>query len=63
MMEKDISLLWPQETRPCGACNFFKLDFGANVLGLCSKKLMTVTSITCVQYKEENGTCFKQKYK
>ena len=52
-MGKQDSVLWTIERRPCGACKHFKLDFGASVLGLCSKKLMTVTAITCIQYKNE----------
>ena len=58
-MGKQDSVLWTIERRPCGACKHFKLDFGASVLGLCSKKLMTVTAITCIQYKNE--TCIENK--
>jgi hypothetical protein len=47
------------ETRECGNCKHFKLDTGANVLGTCSKKLMTVTSSMFINYKKEDGTCFE----
>ena len=47
------------ETRECGNCKHFKLDVGANVMGTCSKKLMTVLSDMFINYKQEDGTCFE----
>lgn len=53
--------------RPCGECRHFKLDPGANVIGICSPKLMTVTSTMLVTYAidahpaERPGLCFEPK--
>lgn len=47
------------ETRKCGNCKHFKLDLGANLMGTCSKKLMTVLKDMFINYKQEEGTCFE----
>jgi hypothetical protein len=47
------------ETRLCGDCKNFKLDAGANVMGTCSKKLMTVISSMYINYRKEDGSCFE----
>jgi len=44
------------ESRKCGDCKQFHLDRGANVLGICRKKLMTVTSCLQVFYKTKRKT-------
>lgn len=49
-----------KESRPCGECIHFRKDIGANVMGICNKKLMTVISNMYVGYKKEEGTCFEQ---
>ena len=50
---------WVAETRLCGECKNFKLDAGANVMGTCSKKLMTVISSMYINYRKEDGSCFE----
>ncbi len=47
------------ETRLCGECKNFKLDAGANVMGTCCKKLMTVISSMYINYLKEDGSCFE----
>ena len=47
------------ETRKCGNCKHFKLDLRANLMGTCSKKLMTVLKDMFINYKKEEGTCFE----
>ncbi len=47
------------ETRSCGECKNFKLDHGANVMGTCCKKLMSVISTLQITYKPEQGSCFE----
>jgi hypothetical protein len=47
------------ETRLCGDCKNFKLDAGANVMGTCGKKLMTVISSMYINYRKEDGSCFE----
>lgn len=53
--------------RPCGECCHFKLDLGANVMGICGPKLMTVTSTMFMTYSlhpdpvSRSGLCFEPK--
>ena len=47
------------EKRECGGCKNFKLDAVANVIGICSKKIMIVTSTLHVSYRIVEGTCFE----
>jgi len=51
------------ENRPCGDCKHFRKDFGANVIGICQKLLMTVTENMKVTYEKNKGTCFEDKIK
>lgn len=57
-----IGSVYSTETRKCGSCKHFKLDFNANVMGICKKKLMTVTSTMLVTFKNDDGTCFEEHF-
>ena len=50
---------WVAENRLCGDCKNFKLDAGANVMGTCGKKLMTVISSMYINYRKDEGSCFE----
>lgn len=55
--------VWAVHDRPCGECRHFALDIGANVMGTCGPKLMTVTSSMRVTYAvdptpDRAGLCF-----
>jgi|GEM_PF-3522362 ribosomal protein S27AE len=54
-------VIFAVESRQCGSCHNFKLNQGANVIGGCLPKLMTVISTMHVTYKIKDGTCFVPK--
>lgn len=46
------------ESRVCGDCAHFKPYTGANGVGICQIKFMTVIDTMEVTFKAKDGTCF-----
>ena len=51
---------WKLNDKPCGLCLYFTKDFDANVMGRCSKKMMTVLETKPVQ-SPINESCFARR--